>query len=36
MDTTRLIEMERDGKTVRGELFPDIVLGDAPAAKGTR
>lgn len=36
MDTTRLIEMARDGKPVRGELFPDIILGDAPAAKGTR
>lgn len=34
MDATRLIELKRDDKTVQAELFPDIALGDAPAAKG--
>lgn len=36
MDTTRLIEIERDGQTVQAELFPDIALGDAPVAEGAR
>ena len=30
MDTVRMFETKRDGKTVQGELFPDIALGDAP------
>jgi len=36
MDTVRLLEVKQDGKTIQAELFPDIALGDAPAAKGKR
>lgn len=30
MDTARMFEQQRGGKTVQTELFPDIALGDAP------
>lgn len=30
MDTVRMFETKRNGKTVQTELFPDIALGDAP------
>ena len=32
MDTVRVVEVERAGRKVQAELFPEIGLGDAPAA----
>ena len=31
MDTVRSVRLQRDGKRVNAELFPDISIGDAPA-----
>ncbi len=36
MDATRVIEITEGSKSTQYELFPDIAMGDAPAAKGKR
>jgi len=35
MDRVRVLEVPQGGTTVQAELFPDISIGDAPAADGS-
>lgn len=36
MDTARSYGLERNGRRIRAELFPEISIGDAPPARGEK